>query len=211
MLLVISSCVGAVMRAWFANYPKFKPALDLDFGMLHHPDMYSDVKFLAYAQALETYEFRRSDDPFEIPRSEHRKLRRAVLEWAPEEWRPWLRTRLINNYRPLDERIRTTLERCPEITAKAIGANRDEQDDFVSRFKHTRNYYTHHTPELETKAATEIELYLLTLQVRTLIEMSFLLDLGFGCHEVERLLDRGRRYEAIGLARSQLGEREPDE
>lgn len=55
--------ISTVMRNWFAKQERLKPVFNLFFGMQYHPSMYLDVKFLAYAQAVETYDFRRRRKP----------------------------------------------------------------------------------------------------------------------------------------------------
>jgi hypothetical protein len=72
-----------------------------------------------------------------------------------------------------------------------------ELDAFLAKFKNTRNYYTHYTPELEKKAARGAALYLLVVQLRSIIEMALLNDLGFPCDLIDKLFERTRRYDEI--------------
>jgi hypothetical protein len=51
--------ISKVMRAWLAKQHRLRPVFNLFFGMRYHPDMYLDVRFLMYAQAIETYGFLR--------------------------------------------------------------------------------------------------------------------------------------------------------
>jgi hypothetical protein len=189
--------ISAAMQAWFAKQDLFQPVLNLYFGMLYHPDIYIDVRFLAYAQALETYDFRRRD-PYELPEGEHRERMRSIRESAPAEWREWLNTRLLSsNYRTLDQRVRDVLSECASVSERIVGATSTERDAFVTLFKHSRNYYTHYTPALEAKAAKGASLYLLIVQLRAIIEMSLLRELGFECAEIGAILERVRRYDEI--------------
>jgi hypothetical protein len=55
--------ISTVMKHWFAKQARLRPVFNLFFGMLYHPSMYSDVKFLAFAQAVETYDYRRRRKP----------------------------------------------------------------------------------------------------------------------------------------------------
>lgn len=55
--------ISTVMKGWFAKQGRLAPVFNLFFGMQYHPDMYSDVRFLAFAQAVETYDFRRRLKP----------------------------------------------------------------------------------------------------------------------------------------------------
>lgn len=55
--------VSKVMRSWLSKQDRLKPVFNLFFGMRYHTDMYLDVTFLSYAQAIETYDFRRRRKP----------------------------------------------------------------------------------------------------------------------------------------------------
>lgn len=63
---------------------------------------------------------------------------------------------------------------------------------------------THYNPRLEKKAATGAELYLLTIQLQALIEMSLLRQLGFGCRAIASTLERSRRLTEIEFLRRKL-------
>lgn len=183
-----------MLRTWFGFQDRFEPVLNLYFAMLYHPDMYWDVQFLTYAQAIETYDFRRRD-PHDLNAKDYSKRVKATVAAAPKDWREWLSMKLIGNYKVLDQRIRAVLDECPEVSGKIVGVSAEERDAFVKRFKDSRNWYTHYTPRLKRKAATKPgELYYLINQVRTIIEMSLLREIGFSCNEIDTMFtQRGRQ------------------
>lgn len=51
--------IDHVLRRWFAIQDRYQPVRNLYFGVRYHPDLYSDLRFLALAQALETFHRRR--------------------------------------------------------------------------------------------------------------------------------------------------------
>jgi hypothetical protein len=55
--------ISKVMRNWFAKQQRLTPVFDLFFGVRHHPTLPLEVRFLTYAQAVETYDFRRRRRP----------------------------------------------------------------------------------------------------------------------------------------------------
>jgi hypothetical protein len=59
------------------------------------------------------------------------------------------------------------------------------------------NYEVHLDPENEEHAASGAKLLVLVLQLRTLVEMTLLLDLGFSGEDVDSIFDRIRRYERV--------------
>lgn len=189
--------ISSVMRNWFARQTTLGPVFNLFFGMLYHPSMYRDVQFLAFAQAIETYDFRRRD-PHELSPADHKSRIDPILAGAPDEWRDWLRMRLTSsNYLTLDQRIRSVLDECPKVSRRIAGATIKDRDTFVATFKQSRNYYTHYTPKLEKKAAKGAALYLLIVQLQAIIEMSLLKELGFECDAIDGILDRVQRYAEI--------------
>jgi hypothetical protein len=156
--------ISTVMRNWFAKQVRLEPVFNLFFGTRHHPDLYLEVRFLSYAQALETYDYRRRRRP---------------------------------GNKPLAQRVRDVLDDCRTVSSRIVGAEAAERDAFIQIFKDSRNYYTHYNPKLEKKAAHDVALLLLSIQLQALIEMSLLRQLGFGCRSIANILERGRRFAEI--------------
>jgi ApeA N-terminal domain 1 len=169
--------ISTVMKRWFQRQSRLEPVFNLFFGTLYHPSLYLEVKFLAYAQAIETYDYRRRSRP-------GRKI--------------------------LAERMRDVLAQCRTASKHIVGAEKDDLDEFIRRFKDARNYYTHYNPRLERKAAKGVALLLLTIQLQAIIEMSLLRELGFPLREIDAILDRVRRYEEIDHFRSQATREDED-
>jgi hypothetical protein len=153
--------ISKVMRSWFAKQARLRPVFNLFFGMLYHPDMYSDVRFLMFAQAVETYGYRR---------------RRKVVE------------------RPFADQVKDVLGNCRTVSRKIVG---DDEDAWVKWLKVTRDFYTHYNPKKEKAAAKDAGRFLLTVQLRAIIEMSLLRELGFTPRAIDQILDRVGRYREI--------------
>jgi hypothetical protein len=195
--------ISEVMRSWLARQDVLRPVFNLYFGVLYHPNMYLDVRFLAYAQAIETYDFRRREAT-DLPPEEHEHRLEAVLAPAPDEYRGWLEQQLKNsNTLSLRRRVRDVLAECPTVRDKIIGATSNERKVFINRFIDSRNYYTHYNPELEGRAATGAALYLLVIQLQAIIEMCLLRELHFDCEEIDSILGRVQRYVLIHHMRTQ--------
>jgi hypothetical protein len=153
--------ISRVMRAWFARQERLEPVFNLFFGMLYHPDMYSDVRFLIYSQAVETFGYRR---------------RRKVVE------------------RSFADQVKEVLGACRSVSKKIVGP---DQDGWVKWLKITRDFRTHYNPAKEKPSATITGLALLTVQLRAIIEMSLLRELGFPARAINEILDRTDRYREI--------------
>lgn len=165
--------ISTVMKHWFARQARLRPVFNLFFGIRYHPDIYLDVRFLVFAQAVETYDYRR--------------------RLKPGRW-------------SLAERMEAVLSRCQTVSKKIVGPTTADRDAFVKLFKDSRNWYTHYNPKLEKKAATGAALYLLTIQLQAIIEMSLLRELGFTSTAIDAILARTDRYRQIEHIKGYLAE-----
>jgi ApeA N-terminal domain 1 len=156
--------ISSVLKHWFAKQERMSPVLDLFFGVRHHPGLTLEVTFLSYAQALETYDYRRRRKPGKLS---------------------------------LAERMASVLGQCRSVSKRIVGSDPDAESALIDDFKNSRNYYTHYNPKREKKAAKGANLYLLTIQLQALLEMSLLRQLGFGCRAIEATLERSRRLTEI--------------
>lgn len=170
--------LSTVMRNWFAKQSRLEPVFNLFFGTRHHPSLYLEVRFLSYAQALETYDYRR-----------RRKPGRKILA----------------------ERMEDVLNQCRTVSGQIVGTEPGDRDAFIRAFKDSRNYYTHYTPRLEQRAAQGVALYLLTVQLQAIIEMSLLRQLGFGCRAISDILGRARRFAEIQDLERQVADETQDD
>jgi hypothetical protein len=57
--------ISTVMKNWFAKQARLAPVFNLFFGVRHNPGTSLEVRFLLYAQAVETYDYRRRRKPRE--------------------------------------------------------------------------------------------------------------------------------------------------
>jgi hypothetical protein len=55
--------ISTVMKHWFAKQARLTPVFNLFFGVRHHSSIPLEVRFLSYAQAVETYDYRRRRRP----------------------------------------------------------------------------------------------------------------------------------------------------
>jgi hypothetical protein len=156
--------ISSVMKRWLARQARLEPVFNLFFGVLYHPDLYLEVRFLTFAQAIETYDYRRRRHP---------------------------------GKKKLVQRVEDVLGSCRTVSKRIVGSDPTDVEAFIELFRDSRNYYTHYNPKLEKRAAKGVPLYLLTLQLRAIIEMVLLRELGFSVRSIDAILERGRRYESI--------------
>ena len=124
----------------------------------------------------------------------HENRKKSVLDGLPEdtELRNWVKRLLRWSNEPtLAERLERIIDYC---SPPARGILRP---DYVKLSKTTRNWLTHYSEELESKAATDENLYWLTEETIVLMECLLLRDLGFDGPETGRLLESTRRAKAV--------------
>ncbi len=115
-----------------------------------------------------------------------------------DEHRDWLADKLEFSHEPsLAQRLKDALGRCPTVTGRLIG-NADARKSFIWRVVATRNFEIHLDPDKEAEAAKGAALVALIHQLRGLVEMTLLLEMGFTCDEIAAIFERlDRRYRLI--------------
>jgi hypothetical protein len=116
----------------------------------------------------------------------------------------WLAEKLAYIHEPsLGQRLKDALRRCPMIAATLIGTS-EQRSAFIRKVVVTRHFETHLDPDNEAAAARGAPLVTLAFQLRALVEMTLLLELGFSCDEVAAIFDReGSRYRRVEILREQ--------
>lgn len=187
----------AILQSWFAKQELLRPVFDLYFGAIYNRRAYLEQTFLSLIQAIETYHRRVHSSATEDPPDLHRKRLKAIVDAAPEPHRAWLNEKLaFSNELTLSERIDAVLSRCPQLVERIVG----DKKAFNTRVRKARNYLTHLDPKSERAAPKGMELYPLTIQLRTLLELQLLSELGFACGEVDAAFERAQRFEELANA-----------
>lgn len=195
-----------IFRAWFSGQEALGPVFNRYFYIVHGDHIAREIQFESFVRALETHH-RRTTHGTELPESAHQVRLRQVLESAPTSDREWLERNLrYSNELDLPTRLRQTLDRCPLVASRLIG-NSKRRESFVRKVAATRNYEIHLDPRNERSAITDARIMPLIFQLRALVEMTLLLDLGFRCEEVDSIFERTRRYHRIEEIKAQVAGR----
>ena len=190
----ISDHVGDVIARWYDTYSRIDSALNLYFGTLFSPALYSNHHFLFLAQALEVYH--RANPAFVGYVDEPSKFRERVRQIAdaiPHE-AEWLKTKLGHaNEKSLAQRLDELLIRHQAYASQFI----DDLKVFAETVKATRNHYTHYStkPGDMHKVAKDAELARVTYQLQTLLEICIFSDLGIDGKPMERVISGFRRIQ----------------
>jgi hypothetical protein len=186
----ISDKFEAFLNNWLEKAELLEPVYNLYFGTLYNPRMYLNQNFMSLVQAAESYH-RRMMNNQELPEKEHGKRLEEVFSAVPEKHKEWLEEELAYSNEPnLRKRIREIWDKFPVVPDNLIG----DKKSFISKVVTTRNYLTHYDPRLKGEAATGEKLYKLTQQVKALIEMCLLTELGFSPDNVREIFARNTWY-----------------
>jgi ApeA N-terminal domain 1 len=191
-----------ILRAWFSKQALLGPVLTRYFHLVHTPPTSREHELESLVRVLETHH-RRTHGPAEKT-PEHEERLASILDSTPEEQREWLAKKLRHSHEPtLAERLRASLDRCPTITSRLIGDSERAKDSFIWKVTATRHFETHLDPSGEAAAASGVDVVTLTFQLRALVEMTLLLEIGFSCDEIASIFEReSSRYSRVDHLRS---------
>lgn len=172
-----------IINNWFDAYGEIDPALNLYFSTKTDAYKYLEGKFLALAQALETYHRRTSGERL-MDDAVFKELTERLLEQCPEERRAWLAGRIAHgNEISLSRRIKSIIEPFKEI----LGNSKD-RGRLIRSIVDTRNYLTHYDASSAELAVTGRELWVLSLKMEAIFQLHLLQVLGFTEEEVKSVL-----------------------
>ena len=186
-----------IIRQWFQYHERLDAVLELYFSVIFHSTGYGNLDFLLLAQALEAYH--NLNPVYESAveaKAQFKTRRQRIVDSAPEEERSWLKEKLHHaNQKTLAQRLTDILQQHAGIIARFI----TDTKTFADKIRHTRNYHTHFDPDLLQggKVATGVELFELTFQMRALLEICILSDLGIKGGPIERIIQRVQQVRVI--------------
>ncbi|MBS61783.1 HEPN domain-containing protein [Salinisphaera sp.] len=173
----------SIFNSWLTAYQIIRPALGLYFSAVSGTHKYLDGKFLALAQALETYHRRTSSETLMAP-NEFRRLVAKSLWSCPKEHRKWLRNRIYyGNEISLGQRIKRIID-----PYKSHIGNNKQRSKLIRAIVNTRNYLTHYTEALESKAVRGRNLWLTCQKMEAIFQLQLLQQLGFSEGAIQGVL-----------------------
>lgn len=179
----ISENAEHVFNQWLSTYSIIRPSLGLYFSAVSGDYKYLDGKFLALAQALETYHRRTSNETLK-DEADFRAMIASILWSCPKQNRKWLLGRLYHgNEINLGQRIKRIIE-----PYKSYIGSQKQRKKFIRNVVNTRNYLTHYSEELEKDSLKGLELWSLCQKMEAVFQLHLLQQLGFKEFDIQRLL-----------------------
>ena len=178
---------GPTVERWLGRAEVLDLVNQLYLGTIYNPQSYIEQRFLNRVQALEVYH-RRAMTSSDLLDEEHERRKEEILEAVADQHRDWLEERLRYSNEPnLRKRLREMFNEYPESVDLVVGNGKKERKSFINRVVATRNYLTHFDQSLEPQAARGVELYRITEELRLLVEIRLLGEIGF---EAESIRER---------------------
>jgi hypothetical protein len=176
--------VGTLVDNWFVKRESLRPVFDLFFAVLKGTDLYSENRFLFTIQALETYH-RRVNQLDDAAREKHNQRVQNIVDLVPDEDKEFVQGKLRYGYEPS---LQTRLTKLIKKHKRAAALFISNPWTFAEKCVTTRNYLTHYEPSLKDKAVTNSsELYDLSQDLKLLLELCLLEEIGFSPEEIENL------------------------
>jgi len=187
----ISDNLSLYLNNWFSKANLLAPVYSLYFGSLYNPSIYVEHKFLSLIQAIESYHDRIYVGEY-IEKETYKKeiydpLIKEIPTWVKGDFRKDLSKKLEFGYEfSLRQRLKEILENYNEIISSFI----KNENKFIRSVVDTRNYLTHYDESLKKRAASGTDLLLLTLNLRILIEICLLYEIGFDLKLINKFIFR---------------------
>jgi len=150
---------------------------------------------LSLAQAIESYhrrlyggEYMLCDDYKDV----YDTLMDAIPDYVGNDHKQSLRGRIrYGNEFSFRTRLKKIFENLGENVTSTLIA---DKNSFINKVVNMRNYLTHYDKSLEDKVNKDEDLHLLTIKLKFIMEVCFLLELGIQSNKIEEFISRDRRY-----------------
>lgn len=193
----IKSEFPAIVGAWFARSDQAILAANVFFDaqLLESPAV--NVKFLAAAQAAESYH-RGLETGLYMDQNTYdnaiAELEKVIPACIGSDHRQSLKSRLkYGNEFSLRRRLRALFDRIPDDVAARIAGKVSHQ--FVGEAVDTRNYFTHYDHASQAGAFAGKDAYVAAERLRVLVVANFLHDFGIGDDKLLTVLERSREFQ----------------
>jgi hypothetical protein len=194
----ISDDLEEYLNNWFAKSEILSPVYDLYFGTVYKPSMYLEHRFLNLIQAIESYHRRVHDGKY-LSDDNYTRIREKLIEAIPKDVSKSFRDSLVqrlkhHNEFSLGKRLREIMDMYGDVTNMLVHDNKRFIRDVVDM----RNFLTHHTKDLERRIQKDERFIDLFLQMKFILEICLLIELGMPIEKIRFLMSRNRKYQQLG-------------
>lgn len=194
----IADNIALYFGNWLQKSELLEPAFDLYFGTLYNRRMYLQQRFLSLSQAVESYHRRTLQGKYQSDEDYLRGLYPEFVKCIPtgleEGFKESLQRRMkyLNEF-SLRKRLTELFKKHEDVLFRKIGTTNKLIDDVVN----TRNFLTHYDIDLDLKAKSGEELYILCEKLKFILEVSFLFEIALPPQKIKDLVSRNSSYRHI--------------
>lgn len=192
----LSSC----LKRYFDKHKLLKPVYDLYFSTVYNADMYLHQRFLALAHAIEAYHRVSVGGNYQSSDEYRNGLFNILCGALPKDLDKNFRASLKNKFEHLNEyslrkRIRDICEKHVAVLSPFLG----EPGRFAKSVADQRNSLTHRgsTNKNSPQETDWRQVLLMSKQLRLLLEVCLLHEIGFDTDYITKMLSRNRQAHII--------------
>jgi len=180
-----------VISNWFLKFEKIRPVLGGLLQSFNRDNKVVEFNFLGIIQSLETFHRRIKKNKI-LDKEVFKAKIDEILDTISDVHRNWVKERLVYANEPtLVNRLKELFSELPDSLKEKLFEN---EDIFTNRLKDTRNYYTHYSEYLASKAFEGKELFYATEKLKVILVAILLKELFILDEEFEKkFLKRGDR------------------
>lgn len=199
----LASDFSSVIDAWLRTADELNSVYRLFFGV-QYTNLPLDLQFLLIAQAVEVYQDHRFEKAA-FSEEEYQALMRTILAACPEEQKDWLADTLkYSNHTTFRQQLRNFITQTNAVLHPLLGKNSEKRNELAEVVYDTRNYLTHHTKELASKAASEIELFYITRCLSLALEVCLMKEVGFTTQRLIEIVQKHKDCRLIPILQPQV-------
>jgi hypothetical protein len=188
-----------ILTNWINKADVLAPVYNLFFATQFNHQLYLEVSFLHYVQALETYHRQQFGGKFQEDKEYKKGLYQLFKDVIPDNIDEDFKSSLLTGALKYAHQY-SLRKRLKELfTEIGVGffSESERVNSFIDDVSNTRNYLTHYPPALKEKAASGKELYKLTEQLACIIGMCLLYESGLSWEEIWLIIKANHHYKNL--------------
>lgn len=174
-----------IINNWYKLYDKLESSFNLLIEQFYNDKRFTENTFLNLAQSIESFHAH-TRNKTKIPKSEYSEMKNDILSVVDVKYHTWLKEQFnFGNNLNLHSRLEEIIDFCScDMIDKMI-----DKDNFIKDVKNSRNYYTHYSNTLKTKALKGKDLFYLSQKLKMILVCTFLLEIGFDKELLNKLIE----------------------
>jgi hypothetical protein len=199
----VSANFSTVIDRWLRASDELASVYRLFFGV-YYSTLPIDLEFLLITQAVEVYQDHRFDRTA-MPEEKYQEMMKIILSACPEEQKQWLADKLeYSNHATFRQQLKNLITQTNVVLHPLLGINGKKRNELVEIIYDTRNYLTHHTKELASKAASGIELFYITRCLSLALWVCLMKELGFTTQQITPMIHKHEDFRLIPILQPQV-------